>query len=121
MITNQTQSLLFTTGTLKNSNNIFLENLKTALHSLRNNDKICSVAGDFNYDIPKHEYNPVINEFLNLMNSNFFQPCILEPTRVVLNSRPSLIDYIYTNTYGKTIHSENFLDKVTSHAKLLHY
>ena len=57
----------------------------------------------------------MINEFVNLMYSNFLQPCILEPARVVLNSRPSLIDNIYTNTYDKTIHSGNFLDKVTEH------
>ena len=79
------------------------------------NNKICLVAGDFNYDILKYEHNPVINEFLNFMYSNFFQPCILEQTRVVLNSQPSLIDNIYINTYDKTIYSGNFLDKVTDH------
>ena len=109
--------MVFTTGTLKktNSNNIFLENLKTKLHSLRNNNKIGLVAGDFNYDILKYEHNPIINEFLKLMCSIFFQQCILEPTRVVLNSWPSLIDNIHINTYDKTIHSDNFLDKVTDH------
>ena len=64
---------MFNTGTLKKpSNNIFLENLKTTLHSLRNKQeltKICLLAGDFNYDILKYEHNPVINEFLNLMYS----------------------------------------------------
>ena len=49
------------------------------------------------------------------MHSNFFQPCILEPTRVVLNSRPSLIDNIYMNTYDKKIHRGNILDNVTDH------
>ena len=34
---------------------------------------------------------------------------------MVLNSRPSLIDNICINTYDKTIHSGNFLDKVTDH------
>ena len=47
------------------------------------------------------------------MYANFFRSCILEPTRVVLNSRPSLIDNIYVNIYDKTNHSGNFLDKVT--------
>ena len=62
-----------------------------------------------------NEHNPVINEFLNLMYSNFFQPRILEPTRVVLSSWPSLSNNIYINTYDKTIHSSNFSDKVTDH------
>ena len=47
------------------------------------------------------------------MYSIFFQPRIVEPTRVVLNSRPSLIGNIYINIYDKTIPSGNFLDKVT--------
>ena len=80
---------------------------------MRNNNKICLVAGDFNYDVLKYEYNPVINKFLNLIYSNFLQICILEPTRVVLNSWPSLTDSIYINTCDKTIYSGNFLDKVT--------
>ena len=46
------------------------------------------------------------------MYSNFFQPCILEPTRVVVNSWSSLIDNIYIDPYNKAIHSGNFLDKV---------
>ena len=49
------------------------------------------------------------------MYSNFFQPYILEPARVVLNSWPGLIDNIYINAYDKTIHSGNFFDKVTDH------
>ena len=92
-----------------------LGNLKTPLHSLRNNNKICLVAGDFNYDILQYEHNPVINEFLNFIYSIFFELRILEPLRVVLNSRPSLIDNIYINTYDITIHSGKFLNKVTDH------
>ena len=34
---------------------------------------------------------------------------------MVLNSQPSLIDNIYINTCDKTIHSGNFLHKVTDH------
>ena len=40
---------------------------------------------------------------------------ILEPTRVVLNSKPALIDNVYISTYDKTIHSSNFLNKLTDH------
>ena len=89
-----------------------MEHLKTTLQNLRNNNKICLVVGDFSYDILKYENNPVINEFLNLLCSNFFQPCTLEPKRLVLNSRPSLIDNIYINIYDKAMHSGNFLGKV---------
>ena len=94
---------------------IFGGNLKTTFHSLRNNNKICLAAGNFSYDILQYEHNPVINEFLNFIYSNFFELRILEPLRVVLNSRPSLIDKIYINTYDITIHSGKFLNKVTDH------
>ena len=99
----------------KISKTIFLDNLNMVLHNLRNSNKICLVEDDLKYDILKYEQNPVINEFLILMYSNFFQPYILEPTSVALNCRQSLIDKIYVNTYDKTIHSGNFLDKVTDH------
>ena len=75
----------------------------------------CLAADDFNCDILKYKYNLVINEFLNLVCSNFFQPCILEPTRLVLSSRTSLICNIYINLCNKTIHSNNLLDNVTNH------
>ena len=85
------------------------------MHSLISNNNICLVAGDSNFDNLKYERSSVINEFLNLVYSNFFQPYILEPTRVVLNSRPSLIGNIYIDTYNKAIHRDKFLDKVTNH------
>ena len=106
----------------KNSDNIFLENLKKTLHSLRSNNEICLVAVDFNYDILKYEHNSVINNFLDLIYPKFFQPCILEPTRVVLDSRSSVIENIYISTYDKTIRSGSFLGQSdVSHAKILHY
>ena len=71
------------------------------LTNLRNNN-VWLVAGNFKYDIVKYEHNPEINELINLMYSNFFQPCI--PSQV----RPSLIDNMYIKTYDKTIHSCNF-------------
>ena len=49
------------------------------------------------------------------MHSNFLQPTILEPTRIVSNNRPSLIDNIFINTYDKPIHSRNFINKISDH------
>lgn len=86
---------------------------RSYIASLINNNNICLAAGDFNFDNLKYEHSSVINEFLNLVYSNFFQPCILEPTKVVLNSRPSLLGNIYIDTYDKAIHRDNSLDKVT--------
>ena len=99
----------------KSSNNIFLDKLKETLGKIKNNNKTTIITGDFNYDILKYYFNKTIANFLNLMYSNFLQPCILEPTRIVGNNRPSLIDNIFINTYDKPILSGNFINKISDH------
>ena len=99
----------------KTSNNIFLDKLKENLGKIKNKNKTTIITGDFNYDILKFEFNKTIANFLNLMYSNFLQPTILEPTRIVSNNRPSLIDNIFINTYDKPIHSGNFINKISDH------
>ena len=49
------------------------------------------------------------------MYSNFLQPCITEPTRILLGNRPSLVDNIFINIIDKNLHSGNLLDKLTDH------
>ena len=49
------------------------------------------------------------------MYSNFLQTTILEPTVITANTRPSLIDSIFTNLYDKTIDSGNLLDKISDY------
>ena len=55
---------------------------------------------DFNYEIFKHQHNPQVTEFLNVMYTNFLQPNIFEPTRVVAYNRSNLADNIFINTFG---------------------
>ena len=99
----------------KNSSNVFLEKLKENLNKLGNNNKITIVAGDFNFDLLKYDYNNLTNDFLSIMYSNFFQPCILEPTRITSNNRPSLLDNIFINTHDKEVYSGNIIDKISDH------
>ena len=51
----------------KNSNNVFLEKLEENLNNLGNNNKITIVAGDFNFDLLKYDYNNLNNDFLSIM------------------------------------------------------
>ena len=51
--------------------------------------------GDFNVDLLKTNSHNDSNEFLNNLNSHFFTPYILEPTR--LHSK-TLIDNIFFNS-----------------------
>ena len=85
------------------------------MHKLGNSIKITIVAGDFNFDLLKYDYNNLTNDFLSIMYSNFFQPCILEPTRITSNNRPSLLDNIFINTHDKEVYSEKIIDKIFKH------
>ena len=49
------------------------------------------------------------------MYSNFLQPCITEPTRIVSGNRPSLADNIFINIIDKDLYSGNLLDKLIDH------
>ena len=49
------------------------------------------------------------------MFSNFLQPCITKPTRIVKYNRPSLLGNIFGNIYDKEIHCGNIIDKITDH------
>ena len=99
----------------KNSNNVLLEKLKENSHKLGNNNKIAIVAGDFNFDLLKYGYNNPTNDFVSIMYSNVFQPCILEPTRIISNNRLSLLDNIIINAHDKEVYSGNIIDKISDH------
>ena len=49
------------------------------------------------------------------MYSNPLQPCITEPTRIVGNNRPVLLDNIFINTYNKNVSSGNIIEKISDH------
>ena len=54
------------------------------------------ICGDFNNNLLNHEYNNHIKNFVDVMYSHFFQPCITEPTRIVGRSKPL---YIYKHMH----------------------
>ena len=72
------------------------------------------LAGDFNFDLLKHQSNDNVGNFLQMMLDNSYQPCITEPTRIVNKSNPSLIDNIFSNSIEACI-SGNLFEKITDH------
>ena len=68
-----------------------------------------------NFDILKYDYNNLINDFLSIIYSKFIQPCILEPTRITLNNRTSLVDHIFIDTHNKEVYSGNIIDTISDH------
>ena len=53
--------------------------------------------------------------FLNLLLSNFFQPRILQPSKIINSSKPSLIDNIFLNSIDHETHSGNLVSKTSDH------
>ena len=91
-----------------------IELLSETLTKIRKENKKVLITGDFNYDLLLHESDPTIGEFLQMMIDNSYQPCITEPTRMVNNHKPSLVDNIYLNSI-ETCVSGNLFDKISDH------
>ena len=97
----------------KTSNGIFIEKLKDTLSKLRKADKHILICGDFNYNLLNYEHSKYVGNFLNTMNSNLLQPCIIEPTRIVDKQKPTLIDNIFVNLFNKELKSGNLVEKIS--------
>ena len=60
----------------KNSNDISNTKLDDII---KDNNKAKIICGGFHYNFLNHEYNNDIKNFIDIMYSHFFQPCITEP------------------------------------------
>ena len=90
------------------------DNLQNTLNIIKKENKNTIILGDFNYDLLNHENSDQISKFLHMMLENSFQPCILEPTRITLGNKPSLVDNIFSNSIEPVI-SGNLYQKVSDH------
>ena len=90
------------------------DKLSETLDQIKKENKKVLIAGDFNFDLLNHEQNDNISNFLNLMLENSLQPCITEPTRIVPNCKPSLVDNIFSNSVEPVI-SGNLYQTVSDH------
>ncbi len=93
----------------------FLNYLDSTLKKLSKENKEITLLGDFNLDLIKFDKINVVEQFINLMFSNYYQPVILQPTRYIDNSRPSLIDNIFVNSLGLKAVSGNLINKISDH------
>ena len=66
----------------------FLDYLKTTLNTLKKEKKLIFLTGDFNFNLLNYEKSKEVSEFLNILYSNFLQPYIIHPTRIVNNAKP---------------------------------
>ena len=70
--------------------------------------------GDFNIDLLKFESHSATDGFLNTLGSNFFQPYILQPTRITDHSA-TLIDKIFLNSIEHFTISGNIVHDLSDH------
>ena len=88
--------------------------ITSTLNKVKNENKNILICGDFNYNLLNLETDEMARNFINLMYENFFQPCILRPTRVLSYCKPSLGDNIFINNTNQPI-SGNIIDKISDH------
>ena len=93
----------------------FLEYLNTISSKLRKEKKTVFITGDFNINLLNIDSDDYTENFINLMLSNFFQPHILQPTRIIDNNRPSLIDNVFLNSIEHETLSGNLITKISDH------
>ena len=94
------------------TNTIFINTLKNTLYKIKKEKKTVMTSGDFNLNLLHYDKKEMVTNFLNVMLANNLQPCITEPTRIINNCIPNLVDNIFINTLD-TIHSGNILENIS--------
>ena len=92
----------------------FKEYLESTLSQLTSENKSIFIMGNFNINLLNCESHPESNDFLLMLNSFFFQPYILQPTRITERSA-TLTDNIFANTYAMNAISGNLVSKISDH------
>ena len=77
--------------------------LETTLKRVDSENKEVYICGDFNIDLLKVDEINNYQLYNNLICSFGFLPLIIQPTRVVDNQTPSLIDNIFCNNLSDEI------------------
>ena len=93
----------------------FINYLETTLKKTTSENKEVYLCGDFNIDLLKIEEVNNYQLYYNLLCSYGFLPLIVQPTRVVENQRPSLIDNIFCNNLSEEINSGNIYLTLSEH------
>ena len=100
----------------KASDNTYTDKLQETLNSILQEHKIVILAGDFNYNLLKYSKDKNVTHFTDTLLSNYLQPIINKPTRIVDGQQPSsLIDNFFVNAIDKDITCGNITSKITDH------
>ena len=87
--------------------------LKQTLKTLSKENKKLILTGDLNINLLKFDKNKEVNEFLDILTSDWFTPQILGPTRFVEHNKPFFADNIFVNFSDMHCASGNIIEKIT--------
>ena len=93
----------------------FMSYLETSLKKVVNENKEVYICGDFNIDLLEVDEISNYQLYYNLLCSFGFLPLITQPTRVVDNQTPSLIDNIFCNNLSDEIIGGNIYLTLSEH------
>lgn len=94
--------------------NEFKEGLLEVLEHVDKENKPCYLLGDFNINLLNEEIKQHIDDFMNLLSSNYFYPLINKPTRITSKSS-TLIDNIFTNAFSNVTKSGILYTDISDH------
>ena len=92
----------------------FMDYINMTIEKIHQENKLCLFMGDFNIDLLKITTHTASENFINDLGSFFFQPQILQPTRITDHSS-TLIDNIFFNSIEYFIISGNIVYDLTDH------
>ena len=92
----------------------FMDYVNSTVEKIHQENKLCLIMGDFNVDLLRIDSHPGSENFINTLGSFFFQPHILQLTRVTDHSS-TLIDNIFFNSIEHFIISGNLVYDLTNH------
>ena len=91
-----------------------MTHISTVFEKIHHENKYCVILGDFNLDLLKFESHSGTNDFLNTLLLSYFQPQILQLTRITDHSA-TLIDNIFFNSLKHFTISGNLIYDLTDH------
>ena len=92
----------------------FLNQLFTLIEKENTENKYCFLLGDFNIDLLNYDTHTQTEDFINTLNSYFFEPHIIKPTRIT-DHTATLIDNIFFNSVDFDAISGNLIFDLTDH------
>ena len=92
----------------------FLNQLFTLIEKANTENKYCFLLGDFNTNLLNYDTHTQTEDFINTLNSYFFEPHIIKPSRIT-DHTATLINNIFFNSVDFDAISGNLTFDLTDH------